>query len=190
MKSEILFPNIIWNQTLSDIDNNLLKEFAYKLKDNQAGKVISNYGGWHSQDLMTGQCDHLDKLAKIIDYNANNCAKEVGIEGIVLHNIWININPPGSYNTLHHHLGAIFSGVYYIDANPLQGNIYFERSDNAEYHLPIDSLNKTSYTTTRVTYPSTTNCLYIFPGWLKHSVEGNRSNKDRISISFNYGEKK
>ena len=48
---------------------------------------------------------------------------------------------------------------------------------------------KTYYTSTRATYAAKTNALYIFPGWLKHSVQGNFSETDRISISFNYGEK-
>ena len=29
-------------------------------------------------------------------------------------------------------MGAMFSGVYYVDADPQQGNIIFERGDNAE----------------------------------------------------------
>ncbi|MDF1624011.1 MAG: putative 2OG-Fe(II) oxygenase, partial [Pseudohongiella nitratireducens] len=27
--------------------------------------------------------------------------------------------------------------------------------------------------------------LYVFPGWLEHGVEENRSDRDRLSISFN-----
>ena len=27
--------------------------------------------------------------------------------------------------------------------------------------------------------------LYVFPGWLEHGVEENRSDRDRVSISFN-----
>jgi hypothetical protein len=32
--------------------------------------------------------------------------------------------------------------------------------------------------------------MYVFPSWLKHSVQPNKTDKDRISISFNYGVKK
>ena len=27
--------------------------------------------------------------------------------------------------------------------------------------------------------------IYIFPGWLEHGVEENKSDQDRVSISFN-----
>ena len=79
--------------------------------------------------------------------------------------------------------------MYYVDATPEQGNIQFERNDNAEYHIPTKVAKETYYTSTRATYAGKTNALYIFPSWLKHSVQGNKSNTDRISISFNYGEK-
>ena len=39
-------------------------------------------------------------------------------------------------------------------------------------------------------YKSITNAIYIFPGWLPHSVEPNLINEDRISVSFNYGVKR
>jgi hypothetical protein len=33
------------------------------------------------------------------------------------------------------------------------------------------------------------NALYVFPGWLKHSVQPNLTKEDRLSVSFNYGVK-
>ncbi len=71
----------------------------------------------------------------------------------------------------------------------MQGNIQFERSDNAEYHLPPYIEKANYFNSTRATYAAKTGGLYIFPGWLKHSVQGNQSNTDRISLSLNFGEK-
>ena len=105
-----------------------------------------------------------------------------------IQNIWLNVNGPGSYNHLHNHAGSILSGVYYVKATPEQGNIFFERGDNAEYFLP--PMEKPNYfTSTATTYKSMTDAIYIFPGWLKHSVQPNLTQDDRISISFNYGVK-
>ena len=70
-----------------------------------------------------------------------------------------------------------------------QGNIQFERMDGAEAFLPEYVAKQTYYSASRATYPCKTDGLYIFPGWLKHSVQGNQSNIDRISISFNYESK-
>ena len=69
-------------------------------------------------------------------------AVSVGLNPITVYNIWININPPGSYNHEHHHMNSILSGVYYIDAHESQGNINFMRSDGAEYHLQEEVINQ------------------------------------------------
>ena len=98
----------------------------------------------------------------------------MGLNDVELYNIWININPPGSYNHLHSHVGSVFSGVYYVDAVN-EHEEYVERNDGAEYHIPVDIKQATYYTSTRATYAAKTNALYIFPGWLKHSVQGNKT---------------
>ena len=190
MHTELWFPSVIWSSIIHVVDNNELKRFAYECKKSNAGRIISNYGGYQSQDLSCNSNTQITKLAEYISEEANTCAKQVGLNDVELYNIWININPPGSYNHLHNHVGSIFSGVYYIDAVPEQGNIQFERNDAAEHHIPEEVYKPTYFTSTRATYAAKTGALYIFPSWLKHSVEGNKTTTDRISISFNLGEKK
>lgn len=190
MHTELWFPSVVWSAILNNIDNNSLKDFAYHRKKNDVGRTISNYGGYQSSDIISGDHPEVDNLIQTLNTEANWCAKQVGIGEVEIYNVWININPPGAYNHLHNHIGSVFSGVYYVDAGDMQGNIQFERSDGGEYHIPEFVEKETYYTSTRATYACKTNALYIFPGWLKHSVQGNQSHSDRISISFNYGEKK
>ena len=50
------------------------------------------------------------------------------------------------------------------------------------------SLNFTEFNKYNSSYhwmPAKENTLYIFPSWLKHKVEPNMNNDERISISFN-----
>ena len=190
MHTELWFPSVVWSSIIHVVDNAQLKHWAYDRKKNDIGRVVSNYNGFQSSDILPGQCEYIDKLVELLDKETAVCAKQVGLPEVELYNIWLNINPPNSYNHLHNHVGAVFSGVYYVDAPEHSGNIQFERSDGAEYHIPEYVEKETYYTSTRATYAAKTNALYIFPGWLKHSVQGNRSNVDRISISFNYGEKR
>jgi len=190
MHTELWFPSVIWSSVLHTGKNSDLLDFAYKLKKNEPTRVISNYGGYQSRDISKGECKALDRLLETIDSEVDFCRQQVGLKPLELYNVWININPPGCYNELHNHVGSVFSGVYYVEADPSQGNIQFDRSDNADYHLPVDVEKHTYFTSTRASYASKTNALYIFPSWLKHSVQGNTSRRDRISISFNYGEKR
>ena len=188
MHTELWFPSVIWSAVIHHIDNKALRHWAYDRKRNDVGRVISNYSGYQSSDILPGDCEEIDRLVEHLNKEMNSCAKQVGLPELEVNNIWLNINPPGAYNHLHNHVGAVLSGVYYAEATPKHGNIQFERSDGAEYHIPEYVEKDTYYTSTRATYAAKTGALYIFPGWLKHSVQGNTANTDRISISFNYGE--
>jgi uncharacterized protein (TIGR02466 family) len=188
LQREVLFPTYVWSKPLT-IDNSQLRVFSYQLKEISLGCVISNTGGGHRKDLVGGMCESLDALVTCIDDTIKEITVENNLGSLEMSNAWININPPGSYNASHHHLGSVLSGVYYIDATANQGNIQFERKDNAEYHIPLDKLNTSSYTSTITSYTAKTDMLYIFPSWLMHSVDSNQSATDRLSISFNYGEK-
>jgi len=189
MHTELWFPSVIWSATTHVVNNHDLKKYAYERKKTDQGRVVSNHGGWQSSDIIANECPEIDRLVKYLNQEVNECAAQVGLKELQIYNLWININPPGSYNHLHNHVGSVFSGVYYVEAEPEQGNIQFERNDGAEYHLPTDIAKETYFSCTRSTYAAKTNALYIFPSWLKHSVQGNYSKSDRISLSFNYGEK-
>ena len=189
MHTELWFPSVVWSSVIHVVDNAEVKSFAYGLRETNQGRIVSNYNGFQSQDIKSGDCPAIDRLVKLLNDEMNTCANQVGMRHLEIQNLWININPPNSYNHLHNHVGSVLSGVYYVDATSEQGNIQFERNDNAEYHIPTKVAKETYYTSTRATYAGKTNALYIFPSWLKHSVQGNKSNTDRISISFNYGEK-
>jgi len=187
MHTELWFPQVIWSALVHVVDNQELKRFAYDRKKNDVGRKVSNYGGYQSSDLLPGDHPQIDKLVNYLNIEVTNCCKQVGLPELQIYNIWLNINSPGSYNVLHHHVGSVLSGVYYVDATSQQGNIIFERGDGADYHLPEYVEKATYFTSQLAKYAAKTGGLYIFPSWLKHHVEGNQSNTDRISISFNYG---
>jgi uncharacterized protein (TIGR02466 family) len=78
------------------------------------------------------------------------------------------------------------SGVYYIDVpDENMGDIHFEREDDAEYFLPRFMPGRNQITAVRASYKPKTGNGLIFPSWVKHSVDGNQSDKPRISMSFN-----
>lgn len=187
LHNELWFPSVIWSGIVHRVNNGNLKNYAYIRQKTDLGVAISNYNGWQSSSIRLGESSDVDSLVEFLNDEVNQCAIQTGLPKLELYNIWININPPGAYNHLHNHIGSVLSGVYYVHAEDNQGNIQFERSDGAEYHIPAKIEQMTYFTATRASYKAKTNAVYIFPSWLKHSVQGNKSNSDRISISFNYG---
>tara|TARA_Y200000002_G_scaffold284032_1_gene238042 strand:+ start:979 stop:1554 length:576 start_codon:yes stop_codon:yes gene_type:complete len=186
LNAEQWFPSVIWSGMLNGVDNDKIETFAYDRKNLDKGVQISNYIGWQSNSIKQGDNEEFDQLVNAITEQVNACAAQAELPEIGIQNIWLNINTPGAYNTLHNHAGSVLSGVYYVKSDPSQGNIMFERNDGAEYFLP--PMEKPNYfTSTATTYKAMTGAIYVFPGWLKHSVQPNLTKDDRLSISFNYG---
>jgi uncharacterized protein (TIGR02466 family) len=189
LHTELWFPSVVWSGILPGPDNARLKEYAYQRQKQDIGVEIHNYGGYQSTSIEQGESSTIDLLMAEISKEANSCAQQVGLGELELNDVWLNINGKGAYNHLHNQPTAVLTGVYYVDATDQQGNLQIERSDNAEYCLPEFPDKNTYFTSTRATYKAHTGAVYIFPAWTKHSVQGNKINKDRISISFNYGVK-
>jgi uncharacterized protein (TIGR02466 family) len=141
MRADLWFPQIVWKDTITNMDNAAIKAHVLETKNTNQGKTA---------------------------------------------NFWFNVNPKGSYNTLHNHQDSILSGVYYIDIpDENMGNIEFHRDDEAQYYIPENLDRYTQFTSTKATYKPETGLLLIFPSWLKHFVQGNQSEHLRISMSFN-----
>ena len=181
---ELLFSTPIWKYQIDDIDNRTMEECAYKLRTIDNGVVISNQGGWQSQGLpYQRSTDFHPILNKIIEL-LSEIKLNKPVENILDITSWININGKYSYNELHNHIGMSFSGVYYIkvpegdcgtigfqDPRPLvAGDFFF----NQRYEGGGD-----------YAYPPKEGMLLLFPGFIDHMVRSNRTNEDRISLSFN-----
>ena len=188
MKADLWFPTVIWNDELKHINNSELKEYVEKLNKDDTGKVASNYGGWQSKsyDILSERPIAIERFIQSIQKNINDCTKMAGLMDLQISDYWWNINKKGDYNHLHDHRDSILSGVYYIDiGDENMGNIHFEREDNAEFFLPRVMPKRNHISAVRATYKPMSGGLLIFPSWVRHSVDGNKSDKPRISMSFN-----
>ena len=92
---------------------------------------------------------------------------------------WTNINDPGSSNRVHSHAEFDFVALYYI-----QG----EGTGELTFHNPANLLTNCSMNapfTSRMSYEPKDGDLLIWPAWMPHEVEVNKSDKKRVSIAFN-----
>ena len=104
---------------------------------------------------------------------------------VISGNFWFNINGKHDYNRTHDHQNSILSAVYYIDAEGDDiGAFVAERDDTAEFFLGSYK-NITPFTGTSFSIIPLTGFAFLMPSWVKHSVEQNLTDKDRISIAFN-----
>jgi uncharacterized protein (TIGR02466 family) len=186
--ADVWFPQIVWKAHLDDVDVESIKNYAYTLKENDRGRKVSNIGGWQSHDLKKSECTSIDDFIEKLDFAIADLSGRVGLPASECLSIWINVNTPNSFNITHNHTNSIFSGVFYIEATKDQGNIVFERNDDAQYFIPpVQGMPQTAYNSFATEYPPLTGNLYLFGGWVKHWVRPNETDRDRISISFNWG---
>lgn len=186
------FSTPVWESEIKNINNQEIKEYCLYLKDNTKGVNISNKGGWHSSEILLPLPQELVNLFTNLEIFVNeNCFREIGVPDLKFGNFWININSPNSYNTLHDHQNSILSGVYYVSV-PYDdmGDLILHRGDTAEYFLKsnIERISTKTNSMIAVKKPIES-VFYIFPSWVKHQVELNKSQGDRISIAFNFVQK-
>jgi uncharacterized protein (TIGR02466 family) len=98
-------------------------------------------------------------------------------------NSWSNVYPKGAFVPLHDHRGMHWSGVYYVQADTDCGDIIFV--DPKEYALSNEPENTMYRGNNDFRIEPLPGKLILFPGYLKHETMPNKSNNDRIIISFN-----
>ena len=144
--------------------------------------------GWHSQTDM-----HLKKEYDPLYKELFQMQKEIIQEEYLdmnpkLGNMWANINPPGGYNNSHIHPNSLFSGVYYVKGQPNSGRLsLMDPRPGAQQCMPMRKKGKLPRELWRETYyDPIPGRLIMFPSWMWHKVEPNKSNDIRISVSFNF----
>jgi uncharacterized protein (TIGR02466 family) len=102
--------------------------------------------------------------------------------------MWANINLPNGYNNGHAHPNSLFSGVYYVKSKPNSGRLQvMDPRPGAQLVMPPRKKGPVPRQLWREAYfEPVPGRLIMFPSWLWHKVEINKSDDIRISISFNF----
>jgi uncharacterized protein (TIGR02466 family) len=179
----------VWECPVEGIDNKSIAEYCYKVKEEKPGVNISNRGGWHSGELITPIPSALEQLFNELTVFVNDVPQRyMGTSDLVLGNWWININGKYDYNEQHDHQNSVLSGTYYVQVpEENMGDLVLHRGDNAEFFLTSKvEKQPTMANAMAVPCPVKESMFYLFPSWVKHSVERNNTDSERISIAFNF----
>ena len=171
------------------LDNDKLEKFCLEMKRDSPGRVISNGGGWQSNDLDLATPDLAELFAEVqkrLDdvhraFEFNTSLRQVITEA------WININRKGHFNYSHDHPGSLFSAVYYVKGGADKGELELKTPITAHTYTISGEMvgNFNSFTGHAMVIPPVTGDLLIFPSWLLHRVNMSQSEEERISIAFN-----
>ncbi len=170
----------------SEIQDELI-DYAYKLKaEDPVGNLISNRGGWQSS------CFSLENEDDILQGFLAKClGKFPTIKEIInLHvSAWVNINPPDAFNMKHNHPTSDLAGVLWIKCPENCGDIIFSSPCDFSISNELDAYtdefkDNNKYYHSYSIFPKQGRII-VFPAHLQHYVDFNKSQEDRISVSFN-----
>lgn len=189
----IWFGTPVWARHVveSDTLNPHLLSVLQSLKaEDDKGLSRSNDGGWHSGDRIHRREDMTD-FAHVVGTTAAHCAAALTFDferfELVIREMWLNENGPGASNKAHVHPGAFLSGVYYVSAPAECGNIEFHDPVAERVMAPYPVAGDTTRSGEAIEYSVKEGLMLLFPAWVRHGVQPNRSRHARVSVSFNIG---
>jgi uncharacterized protein (TIGR02466 family) len=191
LATHTLFPTALFVFNLQEKDtlNPALLDLIYRLQAADPGHTTakSNVLGWHSRGNLFDLAE-IQAFKALVDGAIATVATQIGYQNINISaaNCWANINPKYASNKIHDHANCLFSGVYYVKTPPDCGSLMFYDPREAKTFYKPHVAQFTAYTADAVAHTAEAGLLLIFPSWLKHGVEPNLGEGDRVSISFNY----
>lgn len=183
-----MFPTLVWKVELEAELSEMIdaKACAALSHMRRALPPVAPGQGWQSiqtlhtrddfQDLVS--CVHRT-IAGILQF------LRIGYDEFEITACWATILTPGAEHKAHHHPNNFLSGVYYVRTHPGADTINFHdpRSQTGILRPPVVEL--TAENTDQVVVRVKNGTLLVFPSFLQHSVDPNKSEEERISISFN-----
>lgn len=184
-----IFPLFAWPLFRHKLNNTDQSNQAI-LKIVETEPLRTNQGNLIHNSIEILERPELADLKKQLLENINYYAKEVlcyvDVECQLLQS-WINVTPPGMIHHIHSHRNSIISGTYYpfgTDKSPIVFHNPYEfqfvpNTDDTKQH-PMGMISR--------------NSVFVNPGpaelmlWLSpmsHEVRENKSENNRISLSFN-----
>ena len=185
------FPTPIWTSIIPNFEevNERMYNYIISLqKNNPNGITKSNLLGWHSEDFDLEKEEpryFVNSISSSINYSLNDMGWDLKQQETKITSMWSIINKKDASNARHIHSNNYLSSAYYVRAPKNCGNIVFH-----------DPRSVTTFRYPKIAKPNNLNTnvfsvepkeglLVLFPSYLYHSVDLNRSGEERIVISFN-----
>jgi uncharacterized protein (TIGR02466 family) len=205
LRRDDYFPTLIYSSLLhdaKDLNNGILTAISNERDRDAKGIERSNYrslGGWHSHNNLHKD-KKFDRLTQRIQNLAGGISENLGYDNsrrLEVTTMWSISNPPGASNRAHIHPGAVWSGVYYVQAPEGAGSL--ELVDPRTVHLMcnasfLPNAKRKTECWTKVKIKPVAGKLLFFPAWLYHGIDPNLAtgtgrDSERVVIAFNINQR-
>ena len=174
----VLTDNLLEEEYISSMKNELIKKSLETPRENwQSGPAL------HQENKFKPLCK---KVLELAEWHLKTHYHAVYKE-LVITDMWGNILKEKEFHKPHNHSNNVISGVFYLQADDVNSSkIWFMDPRQQAGVISPEVSEFTHINSALWQYPSVTNRCLLFPSWLSHFVEGNRTKEDRISVAFNF----
>ena len=188
-----LFPQPVFKYQIDNYKkiNVELTKYIYELnKKDNIGVNKSNINGWHSRSFDFNEKENVpNKFYSHINSYIEDVFSKLGWEydktKIKCTSMWAIINKKGNFNIEHTHPNNYLSAAYYVKAPDNCGNFKATNPNILSRHIRAKTKQANELNSNSASIKINEGDLLIFPAYLPHSVEENKSNEDRVIVSFN-----
>jgi uncharacterized protein (TIGR02466 family) len=183
-----MFPTLVWKIELEARLRETIeaKALAALSRMRANSPPIAPGKGWQSIQTLHILDDFQDLISRV--HRAVAAVLQflrIGYDDFEVTACWATILTPGAEHKVHSHPNNFLSGVYYLRTHPGADTINFHDPRNQSGIIRPPVVELTAENTDQVVVRVKNGTLLLFPSFLRHSVDANGSEEERISISFN-----
>lgn len=176
-----IIKNDYWSTPVWEIDTGLDEYFNLTLENELKAVKAPNNDVWSYNS--TRILELKNKIFESLDTVLSSYFTEQFPNKLCFLNGWVNAQQPGEDLALHSHGGAWLVSTYYVRVPKNSGDLLLvDPRGGVDWDLTHEG-NTLGVKYRRIT--PTPGKLVIFPGYVMHSVETNKSNENRISVATN-----
>jgi len=200
MAIQQFFPTTLWRakpKFSGQRRASLLREsYAFREFDDEGRRwsrenYIEGYTSYSSISNLHERSSGFEALKTAIDREVQAFAKhlEMDLQGkrLGISSFWINIMGKHAHHSFHLHPLSVISGTYYLSVPRDSGSFKIEDPRISAFMGSPPRKSKCRDENRRyIDLRCKPGEVLLFESWLKHEVPANRSDQDRVSLSFNY----
>ena len=187
----LFFSHAVGHFNLEDEMKELNEELitlSFELEKNKRTAVIKSNTGGYQSDFLKNSHSIIKETKEIIAKVITQFAETIYVKKpftISFDDPWLNVNRKNHFNKTHTHPGSDLSITYYCDVPTNSGRIVFENPVLHQRTTMIWYEKHDMWNSELIQLAPRKYDLIIFPSYLPHFVEQNKSNNPRISLACN-----
>jgi len=185
------FSHAVGTFNLEDEMKGLTEELislSLDLEKNKKSSVIKSNRGGYQSDFLENSQSIIKETKAIIAKAITKFAETIYVKKpytIIFDDPWLNVNRENHFNNTHTHAGSDLSMTYYCEVPTNSGRIVFENPVLHQRTTMIWYEKHDMWNSEFIQLAPKKYDPIIFPSYLPHFVEANKSNKPRISLACN-----